>query len=232
MSDGQPAPFARSALGERTTALRTRSSVVLGGLGIVILLTTAWSLVASPPRAWLAGAVSLFIAVAFFLVLLRPKLAVHEHGVVVVNPLRDAVMPWAAITDLGTHWNLELSHAGGVVKVAALPRQSAAAGRYGNFFRARDKRDGVGGAGLRDASRGGPARVPKVKVDAESVEIALRELRDKELGNTALRDQALDKRDTAATGPRDGAVQQRWNLGAVLVLALGVGVVLAALILG
>lgn len=78
-------------------------------LALVLLVTVptaVGAVVSAQPQALAVIATSAtvtYVAWAFFL---RPILHVEDHAITIVNPLRRHVIPWSAITDVDTRFNL------------------------------------------------------------------------------------------------------------------------------
>jgi hypothetical protein len=89
---------------------RQRSSVVLaivsGVTGLFLLLSLAWNW-ADYPRPLFAAWVVFGLAVAWS-VFVRPVVRFDLAGVTLRNVVRDVHIPWTAVTDVSSRWNLKV----------------------------------------------------------------------------------------------------------------------------
>ena len=89
---------------------RQRSSVWLAVMSAVTALLLLLSLVrswAQYPRP-LFGAWVLFGVAVAWSIFVRPSVVIDAQGVTIRNIVRDIHIPWAALTDISTRWNLKV----------------------------------------------------------------------------------------------------------------------------
>jgi hypothetical protein len=89
---------------------RQRSSVWLAVMSAVTAVLLLLSLVrswAQYPRPLFGAWVLLGVAVAWS-IFVRPSVVIDAQGVTIRNIVRDIHIPWAALTDVSTRWNLKV----------------------------------------------------------------------------------------------------------------------------
>jgi Bacterial PH domain len=89
---------------------RQRSSVWLAVLSSVTAVLLLLSLVrswAQYPRPVFGAWVLFGVAVAWS-IFVRPSVVINAQGVTIKNIVRDIHIPWAALTDVSTRWNLKV----------------------------------------------------------------------------------------------------------------------------
>src|ERR1035437_8919202 len=108
-------------------AFRQRSSVWLavisGVAGLLLLLSLVWSW-SEYPRP-LFGAWVLFGMAVAWSVFVRPAVLIDAQGVTIRNIVRDVHIPWAALTDVTTRWNLKVMAGGQGYNAWAISSQAA-----------------------------------------------------------------------------------------------------------
>lgn len=88
---------------------------VLAGLAVVDTLVRG-----QLARGLLVVAAVVLVSVVTWVVSVRPELRAGRHGLVVRNPLRDVVVPWAALCDVDARDTVRLHTGGLVVRVWAV----------------------------------------------------------------------------------------------------------------
>ncbi|GAA4882902.1 hypothetical protein [Serinicoccus chungangensis] len=92
----------------RALPARVLGWVMVGCAGVLAGLTV-WDLL-SGHRDGALGAVALVVgvAVAAWVLFLRPRAVLHEDGVLLVNVVQDTAVPFAAVDEITHQWALEL----------------------------------------------------------------------------------------------------------------------------
>jgi hypothetical protein len=88
---------------QRSSVWLAAISVVMAGL-LLLSLVRSW---AQDPRP-LFGAWVLFGVAVAWAIFVRPSVLIDAEGVTIRNIVRDIHIPWAALTDVSTRWNLKV----------------------------------------------------------------------------------------------------------------------------
>ena len=111
-------------------SLRPGSAVAAGALGALAVLAILVPALLGEHRNWALIGWLLLALVLLWLFVVRPKVALHDEGLRIVNPMRTTDITWPMITEVRTRWVLEVLHGSQAYTAWAVPADPSRP-RYG-----------------------------------------------------------------------------------------------------